>query len=53
MHLLIFATSMVSFERVFEVIDLPTEIKEIKNPIEVAEINGKISFTNVFIQIQQ
>jgi ATP-binding cassette subfamily B protein len=42
-----FATSMVSFERVFEVIDLPADIPEKESPIELAEIKGEISFEDV------
>ena len=36
-----FATSMVSFERVFEVIDLPTEIQEKPDARGVAERQGR------------
>ncbi len=42
-----FATSMVSFERVFEVIDLPVDIKEKPDPIPLDEVKGKIEFDNV------
>ncbi len=42
-----FATSMVSFERVFEVIDLPLEIDEKPNAIELPDSNGSLSFENV------
>lgn len=42
-----FATSMVSFERVFEVIDLPTEIEELPSSIELKTVNGTIAFENV------
>lgn len=42
-----FATSMVSFERVFEVIDLPIDIKENPDPIHLKEIKGKIEFKDV------
>ncbi|HKP51720.1 MAG TPA: ABC transporter ATP-binding protein [Chloroflexia bacterium] len=42
-----FATSMVSFERVFEVLDLPVEIKE-KTAAEVLqEVRGKVEFRDV------
>ncbi|MBN1535797.1 MAG: ABC transporter ATP-binding protein [Anaerolineales bacterium] len=42
-----FATSMVSFERVFEVIDLPVDIPEKQKAIELKEIRGEIVFENV------
>jgi ATP-binding cassette subfamily B protein len=42
-----FATSMVSFERVFEVIDLPVDIKENPNPVQLQEVKGKIEFEHV------
>jgi ATP-binding cassette subfamily B protein len=42
-----FATSMVSFERVFEVIDLPVEIHEKENATSLEFINGEIEFDGV------
>lgn len=42
-----FAQSMVSFERVFEVIDLPIEIKDKPDAITPAEIKGRVSFKDV------
>ena len=42
-----FATSMVSFERVFEVVDLPVDIEEKENPIRLTEVAGEIQFENV------
>ena len=36
-----FATSMVSFERVFEVIDLPVDIPEKEDAIELKDIKGR------------
>ncbi len=42
-----FATSMVSFERVFEVLDLPVEIKDKKNAIELKDVKGSVRFENV------
>jgi len=42
-----FATSMVSFERVFEVLDLPVEIKEKENPIPLEQVKGEIEFRHV------
>jgi ATP-binding cassette subfamily B protein len=42
-----FATSMVSFERVFEVIDLPVEIGEKSEALDLKEIRGEITFEDV------
>jgi len=42
-----FATSMVSFERVFEVIDLPVDIQECEDAIALDTIEGKIEFDRV------
>jgi ATP-binding cassette subfamily B protein len=42
-----FATSMVSFERVFEVIDLPVDITEKSDATVLKDIQGEIVFENV------
>jgi ATP-binding cassette subfamily B protein len=42
-----FATSVVSFERVFEVIDLPQEIVEVDNPILLQNVRGELAFERV------
>jgi ATP-binding cassette subfamily B protein len=42
-----FATSMVSFERVFEVIDLPVDIREKPNAVTLGDIRGEIRFEEV------
>jgi len=42
-----FATSMVSFERVFEVIDLPIDIDEKPGATTVEKVQGEIVFENV------
>ncbi|MCG3206694.1 MAG: putative multidrug export ATP-binding/permease protein [Anaerolineae bacterium] len=42
-----FATSMVSFERVFEVIDLPLEIKDKSSVVDLPEVAGAVQFDNV------
>lgn len=41
------ATSMVSFERVFEVIDLPIEIHERPDAIDLIDTQGTVSFSEV------
>ena len=43
-----FATSMVSFERVFEVIDLPVDIPEAANARTLHHVKGEIVFENVY-----
>lgn len=42
-----FATSMVSFERVFEVIDLPHEIIEKPDAVEITNVKGILEFDDV------
>ncbi len=42
-----FATSMVSFERVFEVLDLPLEITDKPNAVILQEVVGAVTFEDV------
>jgi ATP-binding cassette subfamily B protein len=42
-----FATSVVSFERVFEIIDLPSEIEEKPDALVLEDIAGALTFENV------
>jgi ATP-binding cassette subfamily B protein len=42
-----FSTSMVSFERVFELIDLPQDIIEKENAIVLHDVQGELQFDNV------
>lgn len=42
-----FATSMVSFERVFEVLDLPVEIGNREHPLRLPKVEGEIRFDRV------
>jgi ATP-binding cassette, subfamily B, bacterial len=42
-----FSTSMVSFERVFEVIDLPLDIEEKADAVELHDVRGELEFDNV------
>ncbi|MBI3166745.1 MAG: ABC transporter ATP-binding protein [Chloroflexi bacterium] len=42
-----FSTSMVSFERVFEIIDLPQDIVEKENAVELKDVRGELQFDNV------
>jgi ATP-binding cassette subfamily B protein len=41
------ATSLVSFERVFEVVDIHQEISQHENAVELADMQGAISFDEV------
>ena len=45
-----FATSVVSFERVFEVIDLPAEIEEQPGAIVLGQTHGALVFEAVFFR---
>jgi len=42
-----FATSVVSFERVFEIIDLPVDIPERSDAIPLQSVRGELTFENV------
>ena len=42
-----FATSMVSFERVFEVIDLPLDIRERPDARPLSDVEGRLAFEDV------
>ncbi len=42
-----FATSLVSFERVFEVLDLPLDIAEKDDATHLERVDGRITFQNV------
>lgn len=42
-----FSTSMVSFERVFEIIDLPLDIAEKKDALVLEDVHGDLEFENV------
>ncbi|MCB0155712.1 MAG: ABC transporter ATP-binding protein, partial [Anaerolineae bacterium] len=41
------ATSMVSFERVFEILDLPLEIKDKAEPVTLTDVRGSVTFDDV------
>ncbi|MFC2032134.1 ABC transporter transmembrane domain-containing protein, partial [Chloroflexota bacterium] len=47
-----FATSIVSFERVFEVIDLPLEINEAPKAKILENLHGRLEFDNVTFHYQ-
>ena len=42
-----FSTSMVSFERVFEVVDLPLEIDDKPDAVQLHNVRGELTFENV------
>jgi ATP-binding cassette, subfamily B, bacterial len=42
-----FSTSLVSFERVFEIIDLPIEIEDHKDAIVLHDVSGELAFEDV------
>jgi ATP-binding cassette subfamily B protein len=42
-----FAQSLVSFERVFEVIDLPVEIEDKPDAVEPDQVEGQVRFERV------
>ncbi len=48
-----FATSMVSFERVFEVLDLPVEIDDRPGSVSLAETSGHVVFENVWFRYER
>ncbi len=45
-----FATSLVSFERVFEVVDLPSDIQETPDAEELRPLRGAIEFDHVWFR---
>jgi ATP-binding cassette subfamily B protein len=47
-----FSTSMVSFERVFEIVDLPLDIIEEENAIVLHDAKGELEFDNVNFNYQ-
>ncbi|MCB0216431.1 MAG: ABC transporter ATP-binding protein [Chloroflexi bacterium] len=48
-----FMTSLVSFERVFEYLDLPIEIDEVAQPVELDRVEGRLSFEDVWFDYGQ
>lgn len=43
-----FTTSMVSFERVFELLDIPIDIKDPGDPVVMSDISGHVEFDDVW-----
>ncbi|MEZ4516473.1 MAG: ABC transporter ATP-binding protein [Chloroflexota bacterium] len=48
-----FAQSMVSFERVFEVLDIPVEIAELPDATDLTDVAGDVRFTDVYFDYRQ
>ena len=47
-----FATSLVSFERVFEILDLPHEIMERPSAVDIRPVRGAVEFDRVSFRYQ-
>ncbi len=47
-----FAQSMVSFERVFEYLDLPVDIQDSPDAVALEQVSGHIQFENIDFQYQ-
>ncbi|MGH8950472.1 MAG: ABC transporter ATP-binding protein [Acidimicrobiia bacterium] len=47
-----FATSLVSFERVFEVLDLETDIPDPQAPVSLMPVSGRVEFADVSFRYQ-
>lgn len=48
-----FSTSLVSFERVFEVLDLPLDIAEKPDALPLKDVQGEITFDHVSFQYEK
>lgn len=47
-----FTTSMVSFERVFELLDMPIDVQESDDPIRIEHLEGRIEFDDVWFSYE-
>jgi len=47
-----FTTSMVSFERVFELLDMPIDVAEADVPVEVDSLVGRVEFDDVWFSYE-
>lgn len=47
-----FVTALVSFERVFEYLDLPVEIEDRPDAVRLEQVEGRIRFEDVWFQYQ-
>ncbi|MCZ7533334.1 MAG: ABC transporter ATP-binding protein/permease [Acidimicrobiia bacterium] len=48
-----FTTSLVSFERVFEVLDMPVDVAEADDPVELATFEGSVEFDGVWFSYDE
>jgi ATP-binding cassette subfamily B protein len=47
-----FTTSMVSFERVFELLDMPIDVQEARDPAPMEHIEGRVEFDDVWFSYE-
>lgn len=47
-----FTTSMVSFERVFELLDMPIDVQEASDPVPMEHIEGRVEFDDVWFSYE-
>ena len=47
-----FTTSMVSFERVFELLDMPIDVQESDDPIRIEHLEGRVEFDDVWFSYE-
>lgn len=47
-----FTTSMVSFERVFELLDMPIDVQESQEPVQIDHIEGRVEFDDVWFSYE-
>ena len=47
-----FTTSMVSFERVFELLDMPIDVQEASEPVPMEHIEGRVEFDDVWFSYE-
>ena len=48
-----FTTSMVSFERVFELLDMPIDVQEPDDPIRIEHLDGRVEFDDVWFSYER
>jgi ATP-binding cassette subfamily B protein len=48
-----FTTSMVSFERVFELLDMPIDVQESDDPIRIEHLDGRVEFDDVWFSYER
>jgi len=48
-----FTTSMVSFERVFELLDMPIDVQEPDDPVRIEHLDGRVEFDDVWFSYER